>query len=380
MATTFGNVTVTRVDSVKLTGTRPRVVGCNSQKGSHGRTLTDPIARLHTDAGIVGWGWADAPPAAAKLLLGRRLDSLFDPEAGTTPGYDLFDLPLWDLAGRVLGRPVHAMLGGHGQKRAPIYDGSIYMEDIDPETGKDLGLEPLRDVVHQGLSRGFEAFKMKIGRGARWMERARGFRRDIEAIRAVREILGPDRKLLVDGNNAYTPAEAAELVSAVRPLGIFWFEEPFEEDIETSGEFRRFLHAGQPGVLLADGEGTVPSQPKARSILRAAAIDVVQFDLRWCPVTPWKSILPLVEEAGLLAAPHNWASHLLNYYVPNVGRGIRRFCMAETDPSVIPEVDSSRYRMTGGMLEVPDAPGFGLELDQAAVDGLVREHGWSVAV
>jgi L-alanine-DL-glutamate epimerase-like enolase superfamily enzyme len=54
--------------------------------------------------------------------------------------------------------------------------------------------------------------------------------------------------------------------------------------------------------------------------------------------------------------------------------------MAETDPSVIPEVDSSRYRMTGGMLEVPDAPGFGLDLDHTAVDAQVRERGWSVTV
>ena len=228
---------------------------------------------------------------------------------------------------------MHALLGGHGQKLAPIYDGSIYMEDIDPETRADLGLGPLRDAVHAGLAYGYEAFKMKIGRGARWMERRQGLRRDIEAIRAVREIIGPRRRLLVGGNNAYTPAEAAELVCAVRPLGIFWFEEPFAEDIEASGTFRRFLHAEAPEILLADGEDTVPSQPEIRAVLRTAAIDVIQFDLRGCPVTPWRTILPLVEEAGLLVAPHNWASHLLNYYIPHIGRGIRGFCIAETDTS-----------------------------------------------
>jgi len=56
MKTALGNLIITRVDAVTLTGKRPRVVGCNSQKGSHGGTLSDPIVRLHTDGGIGGWG------------------------------------------------------------------------------------------------------------------------------------------------------------------------------------------------------------------------------------------------------------------------------------------------------------------------------------
>jgi L-alanine-DL-glutamate epimerase-like enolase superfamily enzyme len=314
----------------------------------------------------------------ARLLAGKRVDAVFDTAAGTAAGYDLFDLPLWDLAGRLAGVPVHALLGGRGDRLAPVYDGSIYMEDLDPDRGTDRGLGPLEEAVQMGLAAGFEAFKMKIGRGAKWMERKAGFRRDVEAITRVREIIGPDRRLLVDGNNGFTPKEAAELVKAARSCSLYWFEEPFPEEIAASRAFREVLNADHPAILLADGEGTRPWQPEIRAILRARAIDVVQFDLRPCPITAWLTILPLLGEAGVLAAPHNWASHLLNYCIPHFGRALTNFCMGETDMSVVPEVDSTLYRMSRGKLEIPDAPGFGLELDHRAVDGLVRQNGWSV--
>jgi L-alanine-DL-glutamate epimerase-like enolase superfamily enzyme len=306
------------------------------------------------------------------------LNQVFDPKIGTSAGYDGFDLPLWDLAGRAAGKPVHALLGSHGPKQVPIYDGSIYMEDIDPESRKDRGLGPLEEAVRMGLDCGYEAFKMKIGRGKKWMERRKGFRRDIEAIQRVRELIGPHRRLLMDGNNAYTAEEAAELVREVRDCAIFWFEEPFQEEIGASLRFKEFLHAEDPEILLADGEGTRPFQPEIRAVIRAAAIDVVQFDLRPVPITSWLSILPLIEETGLLAAPHNWASYLLNYTIPHFGRGIRCFCMGETDTSTVPEVDASRYPMIEGKLEIPDEPGFGLELDHPAVDRLVEDNGWAI--
>jgi L-alanine-DL-glutamate epimerase-like enolase superfamily enzyme len=373
-----GKTTIVKIDKATLHGKRPRIVGCNSFKGTHGDTLTDPIARLYADSGIIGWGESHVTEEMATLLLGKRLDDVFNMETGTAPGYDGFDIPLWDLTGRVAQKPVHALLGSKGEKFAPIYDGSIYMEDIDPETGKDRGLGPLDEAVQMGLDYGYEAFKMKIGRGKKWMERKKGFQRDIDAIHRVRELIGPDKRLLMDGNNAYTHEEAVDLVKAVRECSIYWFEEPFKEEIAASLDFKRFLHEESPEIFLADGEGTRPYQPEIRAVIRAGAIDVVQFDLRPVPITPWLTILPLIEEVGLLAAPHNWASHLLNYYIPHFGRGISSFCMAETDTSVIREVDTSSYRLINGKLEIPDEPGFGLELDHKAVDGLVKEEGWTI--
>lgn len=367
---------IVRIDSCEITSTRPRVVGYNSFKGPHGDTITEPIVRITTDSGVIGWARSTASEAEAGLAIGRRIDEVFSFEAGAHAGYDRLDTALWDLSGRLAEKPVHALLGSHGPDRVAIYDGSIYMEDLDPASGTDHGLEPIADAVRAGLELGYRAFKLKIGRGHKWMEPKAGLRRDIEAIQTARETAGPDCRLLVDANNGYTPAEARELVRQVRDCALFWFEEPFPESIEDSLPFKRFLAESDHPVLLADGEGTRPSEPAIRAVIRAGAIDVVQFDLRPVPIGSWLDILPLIEEVGLLAAPHNWHSHLLNYYIPHFGRGMRIFCMGETDISSCPAVDRSAYRLVDGLLQIPDKPGFGLELDHAWADEQVRAVGW----
>jgi L-alanine-DL-glutamate epimerase-like enolase superfamily enzyme len=343
-----------------------------------GDSIVDPIVRIYTDTGLIGWARSTAGAPHARLLVGKCLADVFDPERGTALGYEYFDLPLWDLAGRVVGKSVHALLGSKGKKLVSVYDSSIYFEDLDPQTGKDRGLEPVEEAVHQGLGLGYRAFKLKIGRGQRWMERQSGFKRDIEVITRVREVIGNGIPLLIDSNNTFTPEEARALVEAVSGCSPYWFEEPFPEDMETSLAFKRFLHEKNPKILLADGEGTRPHQREILAVLRAGAIDVVQFDLRPCPISAWLPILPLLEEVGIMPAPHNWASFLLNFCVPHMGRGIANFSTAETDPSTMEGVDASRYRLVDGKLEIPDDPGFGLELDHAAVDRLVNEEGWSV--
>ena len=71
----------------------------------------------------------------------------------------------------------------------------------------------------------------------------------------------------------------------------------------------------------------------------------------------------VIREKDVLAAPHNWGSYLLNYYVPQFGAGCGNFAMAETDRSSVQEIDNSAYVLENGMLLLPQLPGFGLELD-----------------
>ena len=217
-----------------------------------------------------------------------------------------------------------------------------------------------------------------MGRGNQWMERDAGFRRDIEVIQKAREVIGPDRVLMIDSNNTFTYDEAAEMVKEIRDCDIYWFEEPFAEEIGPSRRFKELLHETAPEILLADGEGTRPFQREILAVLRVAAIDVVQFDFRPVPISGWLPVLPLLEEVGVLTAPHNWASFFLNYYVPHFGLGLPGYTTAETDPCSMPEVDTSAYRLVDGKLEIPSLPGFGLQLDHAAIDRRVAEDGWVV--
>lgn len=374
------DVTITGIASAELQGTRSRVIGRNSHRLVHGQEVQEPVVRLYTDAGVSGWGWSPATVRDADRLVGRKLHEAFSPETGTLGEYLAFDFPLWDLAGRVLEKPVHAMLGDRGSSPVLVYDSSIYIDELDPKAGRDEGLEPMLYAVTVGLDAGFRAFKVKVGRGFQWMEPRAGLKRDVEVIRAIRDLIGPQIKLLIDANNGYTPNEARQVMREVGECDIFWFEEPFPESIEQSVSFKEFMREGGWNTLLADGETrSAGYDEEFEKMIRAGGIDVVQFDLRRYTLTRWLRYMSVIEETETLAAPHNWGSHLSGFYIPQFARGFGRFALGETDNMVMPGVHAEGYDLKEGLMSVPDTPGFGLELDEVYFAKAQRAEGAWVA-
>lgn len=370
------DIRITKIEAATLVGDRPRVVGMNSRRGVHGGQLRDRVVKVSTNAGSFGWGWSLADQDDARRLIGGRLCDVFDPANGTSEEFITFDLALWDLAGQVLGRSVHAMLGDGGSQPVPLYDGSIYIDELDPDTGRDDGVGPMLDAVQTGLATGFNAFKVKIGRGYQWMEKDAGLTRDIDVIRAIRDLIGDDMRLLIDGNNGYTPDEAREVMRQVGDCDIYWFEEPFPESLEECLSFRGFLRDGGWDTLLADGESSRPEN--FDDIVRAGAIDAVQFDLRFYSLTRWLQYMPLIREVGAIAAPHNWGSHLSGFYIPQFAVGCADVACAEIDSASMPAAATEGYEFADGALSVPDTPGFGITLDDRLFTAARDETGWRV--
>jgi L-rhamnonate dehydratase len=122
------------IERTTLHGTRPRAAGANSRLGPHGQQVRVALARVTLDDGSSGWGWSQIERDQAESLVGAPLDAAFDPETGVQAGWRVLEYPLWDLAGRRVGRPVYALLGAltdpDGVLRAPCYDTSLYMDDL----------------------------------------------------------------------------------------------------------------------------------------------------------------------------------------------------------------------------------------------------------
>jgi L-alanine-DL-glutamate epimerase-like enolase superfamily enzyme len=376
----FDDVLITGAEKAVLVGERRRIVGRNARLPVHGNSARDPVVRIETSAGVSGWGWSAAREEEARALVGKRLGEVFTLDAGVLPSARAFDFPLWDLAARAIRRPVYDLLGDAGQNPVPAYDGSIYLDDLDPETGEDRGIAPVLDAVREGMELGFRAFKVKIGRGFRWMAPDAGFRRDVEVLFRIRELVGPHVGLLMDANNGYTPDGARALMREVGGLGVHWFEEPFPEGMEECRAFHEFLAEGGYDTLLADGEGSERDDEAFHGLVEAGAMDVVQFDMRGYSLTRWRDYLPRAVRAGAVAAPHNWGSHLSGFYIAHLGRGCGGVSMAEIDTMAMPAVSSDAYAWRDGGLWVPDAPGFGLELDDGAFqEAQAGTGGWSVS-
>ena len=366
---------IARIGTGRLEQRFPRSVGPNAQLGPIGRGGSFPIRVITTDKGVVGWGRGGGRDEEAKRYVGTKVGDVFDVEDGTPD-----DLPqslefgLYDLAGHILDMPVYEMIGGHGPREIYVYSGAIYFDDLMPQDNP-RGVRAVLEACKQDYELGYRAFKVKVGRGNRWMKRPEGLRRDIEVTRAVREHF-PDCRLLVDANDGWTLQNAINYVKAVADCQLYWIEEPFWENVGGLRQLKEAMHAAGCTAFIADGEAvdSYASQPTAYGIhsqefmdrLYALAeerlVDVFVMDLSAVGFTRWRKVMPELRKAGVWAAPHTWMSTLKAVGALHLGAGVGNVCIIEGIPARVIGADFSAYRMRNGHVVMPNAPGFGLTL------------------
>ncbi|HIA49973.1 MAG TPA: hypothetical protein EYN90_05250 [Acidobacteria bacterium] len=335
------------------------MVGKNSHLDVHGDTATDTLLIIDTTSGLQGFGWANASETEAVELLNKDPLNFFHPAQGVVSPLGRGDAPLWDLAGKILGEPAWRLLGGYGPEWVPVYDGSIYFSDLQPEYA-ERGISRILEEVDHSLERGHRAFKIKVGRGFKWMEPEVGLARDIEVVRAIRAHVDPDVKLMVDSNNGYDLDTTKRFLEEA-DVEFFFVEEMFPESVEEDLELKRWIQARGWETLVADGESARDIEHFTPYIARAA-FDVLQGDIRRFGFTELRDLARLAAPAGIGLAPHNWGSYLGLYMQAVLGRGIPNFVMAEQDPAQTELFDASGFELREGRMRVPDTPGCGLAL------------------
>ena len=197
------------------------------------------LVEIETEDGSVGTGFClqDASAAAAKdalvdellpLVVGQdaeriraRWETMFRQSVRSGRRGSLLhalsavDIALWDRLARSRDLPLHVLLGGF-RESAPAYASGGYYHE-----GESLAR--LEDELRGYVEKGYEAVKIKVGRLS--------VREEVERVRLAREVLGPDRALMVDANQAYRTVEpCAALCRKIEEFDIAWFEEPFSVD------------------------------------------------------------------------------------------------------------------------------------------------------
>jgi L-alanine-DL-glutamate epimerase-like enolase superfamily enzyme len=357
------DVKITRIVGFTLPSRRPKLVGKNSRLDVHGDQARDQMARIYTSSGVDGLGYCRAKKEDLARLLGTSPAEYFqqDPPRMLGP-LGRGDMPLWDLAAKLLDKPACELLGGKGTAPVPVYDGSIYFADLLPQYA-DRWQDRFKEEIDMGLAAGHRAFKVKIGRGAKWMARASGDRRDVEVIELVRKHAGRDVLVGVDANNGYDLEGTKRFLDRAGDLDLAFVEEMFPEEIEACLELKRFIAGRGWKTLLADGE-TQGSPEPLKPFIEAGAIDVLQGDMRRFGFGGILTEADWARAHGLLVAPHNWGSLVGFYMQLHVGRAIRNFYRAEHDPLSSDLLIAEGYRIENGTCTVPDAPGFGLKVHQ----------------
>lgn len=376
------NSVIRSIEWAMLEGQRPRSAGCNARLGEHGATVRVPVARITTSDGASGWGRCRATRQEAEALLAQPLNTLFDPAYGTLPVGLPFDLPLWDLMAKRNGQAVYHLVAAiRGQPltatlQVPCYDTSLYIDDLHLTQDQEAAAL-IAEEARQGLARGHRAFKIKIGRGARHMSLEAGMERDIAVIHTVRETVGADAPIMVDVNNGYNLNLTKRVLAETADCNLFWLEEAFHEDRVLYEDLQAWIKQQGLSVLIADGEGD--ASPHLLTWAKAGLINIVQYDIFSYGFTAWIHLAQQLDEWGVRSAPHHYGGHLGNFVSCHLAPAAEHFEFVEWDEVSTPGIDSSHYRIEAGLVQVPERPGFGLELDEESFTQAVEKVGYRVA-
>ena len=311
-----------------------------------GRILRDIVLDIFrpvlvgADATLIDQLWSALYQEA--LLLGRR--------GAVLRALSAVDIALWDRLGIAAGLPLHRLLGGD-RAEVPAYASGGYYTEGDP-------LAVIERELRGHVEAGFDAVKIKVGRD---------FAVDIDRVRVARETLGPDRRLALDANNAWrSPHEAIRFARAVERYDPWWLEEPLPAD-DISG------HAAVARALdmpVATGE-IHATRWEFAALIEQQAADILQPDASVVGgVSEWLKVANLAAAANLPVAPH-WDHALHVQLAAAVGNclGVEYFFLAgdvyNFDSLIREDV---RLQAVGGRLPVPQRPGVGIILDDAAVE------------
>lgn len=336
-----------------------RAVGRNSFRGHHGSGNTSTAYVVETDRGASGWGLPlyDGDPAQ---LIGKNLAELIDPERGVVdPAAEFLDYPLHDLAARILDVPVYAMLGAAGSPRVRSYSGAIYFDDLDPDDAP-AGVDAIRTNLAQDYEFGFRDFKLKLGRGYRWMDPQEGLERDIEVTLLTRDLY-PDADILVDPNDGYTANALTAYLAAVSTCHLYWIEEPFAERWEDFRFLREHLATLSWQPKIADGEFD-PDEDHILRLAQEGLVDIALMDVVGHGLTAWRRTMPRLAETSAEASPHAWGMPLKTLYAAHIAAGLGNVPIIEGVPGHTLGTDGNGYTVTDGHLTISDEPGFGITL------------------
>jgi len=199
---------------------------------------TTHLVEIETDEGITGWGECFGPgniALANKFIVEKVIQPLIKGEDPTNKEYiwhkvynllrdsgqkgmpiqalSGVDIALWDILSKKAKLPLYQLVGGKTNDKIPVYGYGMMLQK---KSVSEL-IELFKDEAKKIKEKKFKAMKMKIGLGPT---------EDLKLVKAVREEIGKDFKLMVDANHAYNINDAMYVGKGLDEMDIYWFEEP----------------------------------------------------------------------------------------------------------------------------------------------------------
>ncbi|CAN1505242.1 COG4948 L-alanine-DL-glutamate epimerase and related enzymes of enolase superfamily [Caulobacteraceae bacterium] len=356
---------------VRIPSGSPYQMGAMERGASHAISI---IVRVETEDGIDGWGecfltpgWYGADTPAGMLWL---IDSVFGPRLKGVSVFDIekiergmqkmwqlgnwypksaIEIAVRDAAARTIGQPLHAMMGGAFRDRFPM-SGGIGTEAPEVMAAKAMKFK----------ERGFKTVKLKI-------DSVHDLETDVARVREVREAIGPDIKIRLDGNGVYNVPLAVRLSRAIEKYNIESLEQPVQaHDLKGMAEIRQ-----QIGIPLMADE-SVHTMHDALAVIEHRAADIIKLKVSKCGgLGPSRRIADLCQAAGIeVTVGNGFNTSLLATAELQLACSCSAILPAGEfiGPDKLEDDICIPMRIEDGDAILPKGPGLGIEIDRAKLE------------
>jgi galactonate dehydratase len=266
------------------------------------------------------------------------------------------DMALWDIKGKALGVPVYELLGGPTRKKVRVYSHAR-----------------TPDKMRDDIKLGFTAFKTGPAkrRGvSRYVDTPKDVAYAVERFAELRKTVGDDIDIGIDFHGAISPATAKLLIKGLEPYSPMFVEEIVNcQNHDIMAEIARGTH-----LPIATGE-RVFTKWGFREVLEKKAATILQPDLCHAGgITEVRLIAGMAEAYYASIAPHNPLGPISLAAGVQIAASIPNFLIQE-QVSLGDGYLKQPFKVSNGYLDVPAAPGLGIELDENAMATKIG-HDW----
>ena len=335
------------------------------------------FVRVDTDEGIYGTGegtvnafsatvaaaiaelrdqYLGLDPFGIELLFQRLVRDVYS-EGGQIhmAAVAAIEVACWDIIGKATGRPVYDLLGGRCRDRIRVYANGWYRTDRLPDSFARRATET--------VALGYTALKLDpFGAAFRVMDR-REEDLSIEIVAAVRDAVGPDIDIMIEGHSRFSVATALRVADRLVPFRPAWFEEPVpHQEVAAMVEVAR-----RSPIPVATGESLSSIQQHAE-LLSHDAVHILQPEPLFLGGL-WRTrlVAGMADAHYAVVAPHNAGGPVCSAISMQLGACIPNFYIQEsfdeTNEEWTKAIVDQPIVQRGGYIEVRDRAGLGIELD-----------------
>ncbi len=355
------------------------------------------VVRVHTDEpGYVGVGEVDSSPEVIKAIIHApkshrvctglaasivgedpldterlwekmyRASVWFGRRGAAIQAISGIDIALWDLKGKILGKPVYQLLGGAVRDRIKAYANGWYTVERTPQE--------FHAAAKRVIERGYQALKFDpFGAGFYELERPEK-RHVIALVEAVRDAVGPDTEILIEMHGRFNPATAVEMARELERFAPSWVEEPVPP--ENLAALKKA--AEKITIPVATGE-RIHSRYEYRELLELQAADIIQPDItHFGGLLETKKLAAWAEAYYVLVAPHNVGGPVSTAAALHFAASTPNFKIQEHFNDFaedwVKALAPGNPEVTDGYFALPEGPGLGVKLDLDLIEQHPRQH------